>query len=358
MLVVLTTVAVAVLAYVLASLRPVVYSADSVLIVPSGAGGSGPGQANEALRLASTYAELIPRDGDLLLAVAEALREPVATVSERLTVSPLGDTALLEVTYTSPERAEALLGSRTAAESVIAGATTSDTVPRGSVRLVGLAEDRSVVVSGGVTTTTVPIGVFLGLVLGGILAVAAERANRRVDSPRDVQSVLDVPVFDLDGATGAQREALVRSWGESGSQRGSTLVAVVGVAVPHAETAAACRRLVDGLAPDHVAVIREDSATSPTRMEAVTLVPAGIPGSGDANEAITPHADLVVLLVPSATRRAALVQAVSDLSTFGGRSPSFVLVSSAVPPRGAARVERPRQRLQRVEERPTEVIAR
>ena len=50
MLVLLTTVVVAVLAYVLASLRPVVYSADSVLIVPSGAGGSGPGAFGSGLR--------------------------------------------------------------------------------------------------------------------------------------------------------------------------------------------------------------------------------------------------------------------------------------------------------------------
>ncbi len=347
MLVLLTTVVVAVLAYVLASLRPVAFSADSVIIVPSGAGGSGPGQANEALRLASTYAELLPRDGDLLLAVSQALQEPVADVSERLTVSPLGDTALLQITYTSPNRAQALLGSRTAAESVIEGLTTSDTVPRGSVRLVGLAEDRSVVVTGGVTPTTVPIGVFLGLVLGAIMAVAAERANRRVDTAAQVRSVVDVPVFDLDTSTSAQREALIRLWGESGSRHGPTVVAVTGVSVTHGDTAAACHRLADDLSAEHVAVVLDEADTrTTTRADAVALVPAGVPGSGEVNEDMPMHADVVVLLVPLSTRRSAIARAVSELTTFGGRSPSFVLVTSAVRPRRPSRPERPRPRVQ------------
>ena len=360
MLVLLTTVVVAVLAYVLSSLRPVVYSADSVLIVPSGAGGSGPGQANEALRLASTYAELIPRDGDLLVAVSEALQDPVAEVSERLTVSPLGDTALLRVTYTSPDRTQALLGSRTAAESVIAGLTTSDTVPRGSVRLVGLAEDRSVVVQGGVTRSTVPIGAFLGLVLGGIMAVAAERANRRIDSVAHVRGALDAPVFDLDAATSAQREALLRLWGESGSRHGPTVVAVTGVSVSHEDTAAACRKLSQGLSGDRVTVVLDEPDTwTATQADAVALVPAGVPGSGDANEDMTMHADVVVLLVPLATRRSAVVRAVGELTTLGGRAPSFVLVTRSIRPGRAARVERPRPRLQQSSgARPSEAVPR
>jgi hypothetical protein len=82
----------------------------------------------------------------------------VATVRDDLTVLPLGDTALLEVSYSSTDSASAVLGSRTAAQAVVEGIATSDTVPRGSLRLVGLAEEESVVANGGITRATVPSG--------------------------------------------------------------------------------------------------------------------------------------------------------------------------------------------------------
>lgn len=356
LMVLLTAVAVAVLAYLLASLRPVTYTASSVLIVPSGAGGSGPGQANEALRLASTYAELVPRDGDVLLAVASALQVPVSTVREDLTVSPLGGTALLRVSYTALDRDAAVLGSRTAAQAVVNGVATSDTVPRGSVRLVGLAEGDDVIVSGGVTPVTVPIGIVLGLALGGVLAVAAERANRRIDAEDQVASVLDVPVLDLDTATLARREALVRRWRDASPAGVPTLVGVAGADAAYVDVVDACHRIADGLPRDRVVVAERGDQRLSAAAGAVVLVPAGAPGSGEPNEEIASRAHVMALLVPMSVQRTAVRRTVSDLLTYGSRQPGFVLLTRAARPMGQ-RGRRPEPSRPRHEETTSEPVA-
>lgn len=342
-LVLVTAVAVAVLAYLLASLRPVAYTASSVLIVPSGAGGSGPGQANEALRLASTYSALIPRDGDVLLEVAGALQVPIATARDSLSVTPVGGTALLQVRYASSNPDQAVLGSRTAAEAVVRGVATSDTVPRGSVRLVGLAEDQRVATTGGVTPSTLPIGFVIGLALGAILAVAAERANRRVDDAEQLGALLDVPVLDLEAAPLARREALVRRWRDFGPTGSATLVGLAGADMSYADVVTTCHRIADGVSLERVMVAEhgwEDlGAAGPG---AVVLVPAGAPGSGEPHEEDATHAHVMALVVPVSARRATVDRAVSELLTYGSRQPGFaVLTKSALPQsrRGQRRAE-------------------
>lgn len=333
LLVVLTAVAVAVLAYLLAGLRPVTHQADSTLLVESGGGAGGPGQANEALRLAFTYAEVIPRDADLLTAVAGTLQVPVSEVRENLSVGPIGDTALLRVSYTSADRAQAVAGSRFAAESVLEGTTTSDTVARGSVSLVGLAEDESVITTGGVSSSTVPIGLVLGLALGGILAAAAERANRRVDNTDQAGATLDAPVLDLDAATTARREALVRRWSDAGQAGAPTVVSVTGAATTYGDLVECCHRMAEGLPREQVMVaqdgLRRLEGTAPGT---VVLVPAGVPGSGDPHEEVTARADLVVLVLPRSVQRSAVRRTVSDLVTYADRRPDHLLLTSQARP--------------------------
>ena len=332
-LVVLTAVAIGTLAYVLAGLRPVAYTADSVLIVPSGSGGTGPGAANEALSLANTYAELIPRDADVLLAVATGLQVPVVEVRQRLTVRPIGSTALLQVSYESADRAQSVAGSRTTAESVLGGVTTADTVPRGSVRQVSLADDEGVTVVGGVSRSTIPIGVVLGLAVGAMLAVAAERANRRVDAPHQVAAVLNVPVLDLDTASPARRVALLKRWREFGPTDRATLVAVTGVNLDHAHVSRVCDELA--LGQEGTVAAPEGPASSSAALAkggTVVLVPAGVPVSGQPNEDVTSNADLVVLLVPMSVQLAAVHATVEELADFGGRRPAYALTTGQVRP--------------------------
>lgn len=334
LLVLLTAVAVAVLAYLLAVLRPVTFTASSVLIVPSGAGGSGPGQANEALRLATTYAELIPRDGDVLLEVASTLQVPIATARDNLTVTPLGGTALLQVSYGASDSDQAVLASNTAAEAVVRGEATSDTVPRGSVQLVSLATDQRVVATGGVTRYTLPIGYLIGLALGAILAVAAERADRRVDNVDQLGAVLDVPVLDLETAPLARREALVRRWRDDGPEGAGVLVGVAGADMAYQDVVATCYRLADGMPPDRVLVAEHGwEQLHDLAPGDVLLVPAGAPGSGEPHEEVTTHAHVVALVVPLSAHRTVVSRSVSDLLTYGSREPGFALLTKSAPPR-------------------------
>lgn len=341
----LTACVVAALAYLVASHQPTSYTADSVLLVPSGAGGTGPGQANEALRLASTYSELIPRDADVLSAVTDVLHVPVQLVATQLSVTPLGDTALLRIRYTSAYRARALLGSRTVANAVVAGVATSDTVPRGSVRLVSLATDSGITVSGGLTKSTLPIGVVLGLALGTILAVATERSDRRLDRADQICAVLDVPTFDLDHATQGQCAALVRLWRDGGVGSGPTMVALTGAGVPYAEVVAICRELAQNTAAGliSVRVIGDDPAASTETTAKLVLVPAGASGTNDSRQETVQAAHLVVLVVPLHARRESVRQTLVEMTTYTGVVPGFVLLTKLGRPRAerASRGTRP-----------------
>src|SRR5580658_1704310 len=63
------------------------YSATATLVVQSGAGKAGPGSANDAQALATTYAALIPKDQDILQTVAHSLGVSTSAVSAHLSVS-------------------------------------------------------------------------------------------------------------------------------------------------------------------------------------------------------------------------------------------------------------------------------
>lgn len=329
LLVVLVTLLVAALSLVVANLRPVTYRADSVLLVPSGAQGAGPGQANEALRLASTYATLIPRDNGVLQALSTALSVPRGLAGRGLSVTTLGDTALLDLRYTADTPDVAVVGSRTVAQTIIEGRDTSDTVPRSSVRLVSLASRESVVASGGRSATTLPIGLLLGLALALVLATAAERSDRRLDRVRDVSTVLDVPGLDLGEAGPERQAAFVRRWAELSGDGRRTVVSVEGMGVPAARVEEVCSRLAETARGASVpATSLGDSASGGTEQdEGVLLVPRSAHGAGSA--ARRQDAQVRVLLVPRGSRRRALSRWLVEARQLGERTPDFLLLVPA-----------------------------
>ncbi len=155
------------------------YSATSTLVVQSGAGRAGPGSANDAEALATTYAALIPKDQAILQRVAGALHTSTSAVSQHLSVSVELGTSLLLVRYNAPTAEEAVAGSALLARTVVGSAAPTPAIASGSVVIVQLPTTG--VAGGALHKYGAPIGAIFGMLLGIVLVLAAERADPRID---------------------------------------------------------------------------------------------------------------------------------------------------------------------------------
>ena len=177
------------------------YSAQSTLVVQSGASAIGPGGAAEAGQLAVTYATVIPTDTAILDQAAKQLGITEQTLSSRLTVSVETGTAVFVIDYKAPTSTEAVAGSAEVARVVggagvsstafPTGAVSSSTIPTGTVSVVNLATSASA--TGSMAKYGKALGAILGLVVGLILALAAERADPRVDTAADLAAAVGSP---------------------------------------------------------------------------------------------------------------------------------------------------------------------
>ena len=173
------------------------YSATSVMLVLSGASYQGPGGANEADTLAATYAALIPSDSAIKNAVSVAAGVPVSVAGRDLSVVVERSTALMEATFTAATPSRAIAGARALVDAVAGGDPSTPAIAAGSVALVHVAT--AATRSGGVAKDALPIGILLGLLLGGGLAVTAERADPRIDSAADLAAASGSPAVELQG---------------------------------------------------------------------------------------------------------------------------------------------------------------
>jgi len=155
------------------------YSATSTLVVQSGAGKAGPGSANDAQALATTYAALIPKDQAILQDVAGTLHLSTSAVARHLSVSVEMGTSLMLVKFSAPTAAQAVAGSTLFARTVASAAPPTAAIASGSVVIVQLPS--GAVAGGALHKYGAPIGGLFGLLLGIVLVLAAERADPRVD---------------------------------------------------------------------------------------------------------------------------------------------------------------------------------
>ena len=155
------------------------YSATATLVVQSGAGKAGPGSANDAQALATTYAALIPKDQAILELAARSLHVSTGAVASRLSVSVEMGTSLLLVKYSAPVAEQAVAGSTLLARSVASAAPPTPAIASGSLVVVQLPS--GAVAGGALHKYGAPIGGLFGLLLGIVLVLAAERADPRVD---------------------------------------------------------------------------------------------------------------------------------------------------------------------------------
>ena len=168
------------------------YSAQAILAVPPSASA---GSANEADALALTYAAALQSDDALLTPAAAKLGVPLDTLTDRLSVSVETGTAVLLVRYTAPTAAEAIQGVNTVANAVVNPAHSNSVVPLKTVNLVqsATASSQSAVFA----KYGLEIGILLGLIVGSILLLVAERIDPRADRSDDIADVFHLPTASI-----------------------------------------------------------------------------------------------------------------------------------------------------------------
>jgi capsular polysaccharide biosynthesis protein len=155
------------------------YGAQATLVVQSGAGKTGPGSANDALALATTYSALISKDQSILSTAGGMLHMSSGTVARSLSVTVENGTSLLLVDFSAPTAAQAVAGADAVARAVASSTPLTAAIAAGSVAIVSVPNTAHR--QGTLHKYGIALGGFLGLVVGLILVLAAERADPRID---------------------------------------------------------------------------------------------------------------------------------------------------------------------------------
>jgi capsular polysaccharide biosynthesis protein len=170
--------------YVARSLQTPMYSARSVIVVATGAGQQGPGNANDAIALALTDASILPSDQALLRAVSQKIGVSPSEVADHLSASVEAGTSVILVSFDASTPAAAVRGADAVGRVITSRNEKISAIPNGSLSLVQLATRATA--SGLLVTYGLPLGAFLGLLIGLVFAVAIERADPRADDVEDL----------------------------------------------------------------------------------------------------------------------------------------------------------------------------
>ncbi len=292
---------------------PTTYTAEAVLLVRSGATENGPGNANEANRLAVTYARLIPLDINILDRVARNLNVERADVEGRVGVTNDANTSILRVTYQGPTRRLAIDGASSVAKALVGPEAASP-------NFNGLALSRlpTTATQSDNGLSVLPAGLVLGALLGLVLTLALERSRGRVEDDDDLERLLECPVTALEGLSPAGITALLQRWQSlaNGDRKTVALVAPKeGFRSLTAEVATVFATTADSQGGGRLAA------------PGLVLVSGGAPGTWEVGEQVMQQADMTVLVIPQNTPIADLEAAVKIMQGFGSR-PAWALYAA------------------------------
>jgi capsular polysaccharide biosynthesis protein len=305
------------------------YSAEAVVVVASSRQVT-PDQAN---RLAITDAALIPKDEAIGRHLAAELGTTISEVRRRLSVTNDPETALLRIDYRGATASDARSGAIAVARSITGSNPESNNIAPKSIEIVQLPNRVSAASSLG---TLMPVAVILGLALGAVLAVAAERADPRIDDLEDLAAAVSCPVSRVDGLSSSAASALLTRWTALAGLRPIS-VALLPVderfepsLPPVARTLALADERERAVVIDAVPELPSHSVRTESQgVQAadLRLLTAGVPGGTSAGEGVALGADLTVLVLEPGTRLAKLRNAVEVLANFGTAPAWAVLVS-------------------------------
>jgi capsular polysaccharide biosynthesis protein len=287
------------------------YTSESVLLVRSGATTNTPGNANEANRLAITYAELISQDSQVLQRVSQTLDTPPADIEDNVEVINSPNTGILRIEYTEDSADEAINGARAFADA-LAGPEPASTNFNG-LALSSLPDSAS---SNSTVGTSLATAAVLGLGIGIALSVVWERLHVRIDRGDDLADTVDCPVSDLEELSNEAIAALAHRW-SSLSRSQPAKVALVAATEGR-------QVFVESTARVFNRVLESDLSHADAPM---LLLPAGMPGTAEVGESVVQNADVVVLVVPERVEASRVREVVASLGDFGAK-PQWALFAS------------------------------
>jgi capsular polysaccharide biosynthesis protein len=298
------------------------YMAQVVAMVP--ASGSGPTEGinpDDADKLATTYAGVIPVDQTLLADVGKAVHQSSSQVASNLSVINEQSTSILELTYKASNPRIATTGARTAASLLSGPNPVAAGIVPSSLQIVSLPNT-----VGPAATThkgrTVAIGAVLGLILGIVLLVAWERSDPHVTDARSLSGQFGCPATPADRLSPDAAHALLERWASLTDRvpaRVAILPADKGSVAQADEVARLLARSGDG-----VRYIDARSGALPEALtnghlagsrDSIALVHAAPPGQG--GEAVALSCDLTVVVMRSGARNAEIRNMAEELANFG-----------------------------------------
>jgi capsular polysaccharide biosynthesis protein len=336
-------------AYLYAHHKPPSYTASAYVLVSSGASPVGPGSANEASSLATTYSGLIPKDSAIIAAVSTQLGASPADVRAAIKVYTTNSTALLEIRYTAGSKREAIAGATAVATDIVGSNPSSQAIPAGAILPVSVP--RSASESSTTRNIAVPIGAILGLLLGAIVLMAWERFDPRVDTIDDLADLLDTPVTGDDFLTADRiyavrhrwRELALPEWGPSGGPPTRAVkVALVGVGRSSADVADS---LVEAIQAGRGPVGGADPAE-------LALRSFGDPRYEESGRLMGSDPDLVVLVVRYGEHGNDVIKATQVLKAFGLK-PAWGIIAAKRRSPSRQRIPQPEAPLETGSEKPT-----
>ena len=321
------------------------FAASATLVIPSVPPTAGPGDADQANKVAAIMTGLIPQDQPTLGAVARQLRMSPADVRAAVSAANEQNTSLIDLTFKDHSPRVAQAGAIAFARAVSGAHPASPNIPSGSMSTVSLPGQPD---AGSPLKIALPAGVVLGAILGIVLMLALRRAFPRVDDERGLAEVVNCPVTALHPHDRTGIEALRTRWaGLTGARRGT--VALV-AATPDQE--AGCRSLaetinavgvstangagvrnpVGALARSGLEAVAHHGIESPPASEEVDRHPAAnlvaragaTPLGGSVDRAVL-ESDAAVLVVRPGTKDAEVERAASLLADFG-QAPCWALL--------------------------------
>ncbi len=208
---------VTVAAYATAGLRAGTYTAEAVMLVPSGARSGDPGRADEASKLAGTYALAIPQDARVRQAVATSLGVSDKQARDHMTVANDANTAILRLRYSAASAAVATDGAKAMVRAVL-DRGVRQTIRPGSLVLVRLPDPATHNDIG--TLTPILIGLIAGIFLAVVIVVGIERSDPRIDDIGSLEDEAPCPVSLVARGSSGSLVAVLERWRQLIGKRG------------------------------------------------------------------------------------------------------------------------------------------
>jgi capsular polysaccharide biosynthesis protein len=328
-LLVIAAAAVVLAAYSVVNAQSDSHTARALTLVPAGSTSNAPGSATDAEQLAATYAALIPQDDALTKALGRELGLSPQDVEKRIGVVNTSDTALLELSFKDENPEQALAGARAFAENAADGG--SPNIPPKTLNVARLPTE-AMSDGPGQGSSSLLLGLILGLFVGGIAMVFLERADARADDPADAEDALGLPATRLTNRTLGSQVALAERW-RSMATREPACVAFVPASAAGERVADIAANALAAAARERGARVAVRPATEQVREPVpvgavdpipgdtaeldVAITPTARPGSEPSGEAVGISSDVVVLVVRTGDRLRAARERLNALKGLG-----------------------------------------